>query len=100
VECFRKFCNADIGVGTSLAVDKHGFITGEIDGIHSYSSGKVKVVTRLAAEHNIDLSSSRAYANQYLDVKFMRLVGHPVAVNATPLLRLYAKLNRWKMMNF
>lgn len=100
VECFKKYCNADIGVGTSLAIDEEGIITGEIDGIHSYSSGKVKIVNRLVAEHHIDLSSSYAYANQYLDVKFMRMVGHPVAVNASPLLRLYAKINRWKIIEF
>lgn len=100
VECFKKHCNADIGVGTNLAVDKRGMITGEINGIHSYSGGKVKVVKCLVAEHNIDLSSSRAYANQYLDVKFMRMVGYPVAVNASHMLRLYAKINHWKIVEF
>ena len=100
VECFKKYCDADIGVGTCLAIDNEGKITGEIDGIHSYSSGKVKVVNQLVAEHNIDLSSSYAYANQYLDVKFMRMVGHPVAVNASPMLRLYANIKRWKIMEF
>ena len=100
VTCFKEYCNADIGVGTSLTVDDEGIITGEIDGIHSYSGGKVQIVNRLVAEHNIDLSSSYAYANQYLDVKFMRMVGNPVAVNASPLLRLYAKINRWKIIEF
>lgn len=100
VTCFKEYCNADIGVGTCLAVDDEGIITGEIDGIHSYSSGKAKIVNRLVMEHSIDLSSSYAYANQYLDVKFMRMVGHPVAVNASPLLRLYAKINRWKIIEF
>ncbi|OHB35871.1 MAG: hypothetical protein A2099_00170 [Planctomycetes bacterium GWF2_39_10] len=100
VECFKKYCNADIAVGTSLSVDEEGRITGEINGIHSYSSGKVKTVKRLVEEHNIDLSSSYAYANQYLDVKFMRMVGYPVAVNASPMLRLYANINRWKIMEF
>lgn len=100
VECFKKYCNADIGVGTRLAVDDEGIITGEIDGIHSYSSGKTRIVTRLVAEHNIDLSSSYAYANQYVDVKFMRMVGYPVAVNASTMLRVYAKLNRWKIVEF
>ena len=100
VDCFRKYCNADIGVGTSLAISDSGIITGEIDGTHSYSSWKVKILERLAAEHNIDLSSSYAYANQYLDVKFMRMVGYPVAANATPMLRLYATINRWKIVEF
>ncbi len=100
VECFKKFCNADVGVGTNLAIDNEGIITGEISGIHPYSSGKAKIVNHLVTEHGIDLSSSYAYANQYVDVKFMRMVGHPVAVNASPLLRLYAKLNRWKIVEF
>ena len=100
VECFKKYCDADIGIGTNLAIDDEGIITGEINGIHSYSGGKAKVVNRLVTEYNIDLSSSYAYANQYVDVKFMRMVGHPIAVNASPLLRLYAKMNRWKIVEF
>ncbi|KKO21154.1 MAG: hypothetical protein DCC43_08020 [Candidatus Brocadia sp.] len=100
VECFKKYCNADVGIGTNLAVDDKGIITGEINGIHSYSGGKATIVNRLVTEYNIDLSSSYAYANQYVDVKFMRMVGYPVAVNASPFLRLYAKINRWKIMEF
>jgi len=100
VECFRNYCNADIGIGTNLDIDKEGIITGEIDGIHAYSSGKVKVVERLAAEYDIDLPASSAYANQYLDVKFMRMVGCPVAVNATRMLRFYATHNRWRTVEF
>lgn len=100
VECFKESCNADVAVGTNLAIDNEGIITGEIVGIHSYSSGKAKIVNHLVTKHGIDLSSSYAYANQYVDVKFMRMVGHPVAVNASPLLRLYAKLNRWKIVEF
>ncbi|MBE7447113.1 MAG: HAD-IB family hydrolase [Planctomycetia bacterium] len=100
VECFKRYFNADIGIGTHLAIDNSGIITGEIEGIHSYSSGKAKIVKYLAAEHNIDLLSSYAYANQYADVKFMRMVGYPVAVNASPMLRLYAKINHWKIIEF
>ncbi|MCF6158154.1 MAG: HAD-IB family hydrolase [wastewater metagenome] len=100
VECFKRSCNADIGIGTRLAIDTRGILTGEIDGIHAYSSGKAKIMNQLVAEYNIDLASSYAYANQYMDVKFMRMVGYPVAVNASPMLRLYAKINRWKIMEF
>ena len=100
VDCFVKRCNAHIGFGTSLGVDNNGKITGEIDGIHAYSSGKVKVLNRLAAEYNIDLSSSYAFANQYLDAKFMRMVGNPVTVNASTLLLFHAKVHKWKIMEF
>lgn len=100
VECFRKHCNADIGIGTSLGVGTNGAITGEVDGIHAYSGGKVKVVERITAEYDLDLPASSAYANQYLDVKFMRMVGCPVAVNATRLLRFYATRNQWRIVEF
>jgi HAD superfamily hydrolase (TIGR01490 family) len=100
VECFKKYCNADVGIGTNLAIDDEGKITGEIDGIHSYSRGKATIMNCIAAEYNLDLSSCYAYANQYLDVKFMRMVGYPVAVNASPMLRLYARINRWKIVEF
>lgn len=100
VECFRKYCNADVGIGTNLAIDDNGIITGEINGIHSYSGGKAKIVNQLEAEYKLDLASSCAYANQYVDVKYMRMVGYPVAVNASPLLRLYAKINHWKIIEF
>ncbi len=100
VECFRKYCNADLGIGTSLGIGNDGSITGEVNGIHAYSGGKVKVVERIAAEYNLDLPASSAYANQYLDVKFMRMVGSPVAVNATRLLRFYAARNQWRTVEF
>lgn len=100
VECFKKYCNADVGIGTKLAVNPEGRITGEIDGIHTYSKGKAEIMDSIAAEYNLDLSSSYAFANQYLDVKFMRMVGYPVAVNASPMLRMYAKMNRWRMVEF
>lgn len=100
VDCFRKHCNADVGIGTRLAIDNKGIITGEINGIHPYSGGKAKIVNHLVTEYNIDLSSSYAYANQYVDIKFMQMVGYPVATNASPLLRLYAKINRWKITEF
>lgn len=84
----------------TFATDNAGIITGEIEGIHSYSSGKAKIVKCPAAKYDIDLLSSYAYANQYVDVKFMRMVGYPVAVNASPMLRLYAKINHWKIIEF
>jgi HAD superfamily hydrolase (TIGR01490 family) len=100
VECFTKVCNADIGIGTKLAVDNEGRITGEIDGIHSYCGGKVKIIERLVSEYSLDLSSSYGFGNAYVDVKFLRIVGYPVAVNASPMLWLYARANQWKMVTF
>lgn len=99
VECFKDYCKADLGIGTDLE-SKNGALTGEMRGTYAYNNGKADIVKELAKEYNIDLSNSYSYANQYIDVKFMRLTGFPVAVNAGPLLRLYARKNKWCMATF
>jgi len=99
VECFKDYCKADMGIGTHLE-SENGTLTGEIKGTYAYNNGKADIVKKLAKEYNIDLSNSYSYANQYVDVKFMRLTGFPVAVNASPMLRLYARRNNWCMATF
>ena len=99
VECFKDYCNADMGIGTHLE-SEDGILTGEMNGTYAYNNGKADIVKKLAKEYNIDLNNSYSYANQYIDVKFMRLTGFPVAVNASPMLRLYARKNNWCMATF
>ena len=99
VECFKDYCKADIGIGTHLE-SENGTLTGEIKGTYAYNNGKADIVKKLAKEYDIDLNNSYSYANQYIDVKFMRLTGFPVAVNAGPILRLYARRNNWRMITF
>ncbi len=99
VECFKDFCKADLGIGTHLE-SEDGTLTGEIRGTYAYKDGKADIVRTLAEEYNIDLDNSYAFANQYIDVKFMCLTGFPVAVNASPMLRLYARRNNWSMRIF
>jgi HAD superfamily hydrolase (TIGR01490 family) len=99
VDCFKNHCNADLGVGTKLVSD-NGVFTGEISGIYAYGKGKADIVKRLEKKYNIDLNNSYAYANHYTDVKHMRLMGYPIAVNAGTRLHLYAKRNNWCTTKF
>jgi HAD superfamily hydrolase (TIGR01490 family) len=99
VDCFKNHCNADLGIGTKLVSD-NGVFTGEISGIYAYGKGKADIVKRLEKKYNIDLNNSYAYANQYIDVKHMRLMGYPIAVNASKRLHLYAKKNNWCITKF
>jgi HAD superfamily hydrolase (TIGR01490 family) len=99
VDCFKNHCNADLGVGTKLVSD-NGVFTGEISGIYAYGKGKADIVKRLEKKYNIDLNNSYAYANHYTDVKHMRLMGYPIAVNAGTRLQLYAKRNNWCTAKF
>ena len=99
MECFRAYCNADEGIGTTLkTVD--GIITGEIDGLYAYHAAKAEIVQKLAQGGNIDLSKSYAFANEVIDIDFMQLVGTPVAVNPDQLLKEHAEKNNWKVVEF
>lgn len=99
VDCFKKHCNVDLGIGTTL-VSENGVFTGEISGIYAYGKGKADIVKILERKYNIDLNNSYAYANKYADVKHMRLIGYPIAVNASTRLHLYAKKNNWCITKF
>jgi HAD superfamily hydrolase (TIGR01490 family) len=99
VDCFKKHCNADLGIGTKLVSD-NGVFTGEISGIYAYGKGKADIVKRLEKKYNIDLNNSYAYANKYTDVKHMSLMRYPIAVNASTRLHLYAKKNNWCITKF
>jgi HAD superfamily hydrolase (TIGR01490 family) len=99
VKQFKDYCNADVAIGTNLErVDGH--LTGELQGTHAYGPGKAKLLSDLAQRMEIDLKSSYAYADHFSDIKFLCMVGNPVAVNAHPGLRLYARIKGWPVVTF
>lgn len=99
LEHFKEHCDADLATGTSLT-SLNGHFTGELDGFRPYGSGKAIVLKKMAEEKGIDLSESYAYADRYVDSYHMRLVGHPVAVNARGRFLKYAKRNSWQIVSF
>ena len=99
MECFKAFCGADEGIGTSLETED-GNITGKIDGIYAYHIGKADIVRKLSENGKIDFANSYAFANESIDVDFMKLVGNPVAVNPDPLLKEHALKEDWRIVEF
>ena len=99
MECFKSYCGADDGIGTSLEM-ADGNITGRIDGIYAYHIGKADIVKKLSENGGIDLANSYAFANESIDVDFMELVGKPVAVNPDPLLNEHALKEGWRIVEF
>ncbi len=96
---FKEELKADIAVGSNLQrVDD--LLTGKLTGTHPYGGGKVRILEELASGRGIDLQDSYAYADHYSDIEFLRQVGHPVAVNAHPVLRLYARKAGWPVVEF
>lgn len=99
LEHFKEHCGADLAVGASLA-SINGRFTGELEDIRPYGRGKAIVLKKLAEEKGIDLSESYAYADRYADTYHMKLVGHPIAVNAQGRFLRYAKRNNWQIAKF
>lgn len=99
IEQFKEYCGADVALGSNLE-RCNGRLTGELQGIHPYGCGKALVLQDLASKMQIDLSNSYGYADQYADVKFLCLLGHPVAVNADLGLKIYARIKGWSTMDF
>ncbi|MHC4196393.1 MAG: HAD family hydrolase [Planctomycetota bacterium] len=99
IKQFKDYCNADVAIGTNLErVDGH--LTGELQSTHAYGLGKAKLLSDLAQKMGIDLKNSYAYADHFSDIKFLCMVGNPVAVNAHPGLRLYARIRGWPVVTF
>ncbi|MFQ5861727.1 MAG: HAD family hydrolase [Candidatus Brocadiales bacterium] len=96
---FKEYCKADVVIGSNLK-NVNGLLTGELQGIHPYGHGKAILLEDLALKMEIDLKNSYAYADHFSDIEFLRMVGNPVAVNAHPGLRLYAKISGWSIVDF
>lgn len=99
-------------VGTWLARDSEIFVratelecdsgrwTGRVDGEAICGPAKERVLARLAAENNFDLSRSYAYGDSLKDRWLLGAVGHPIAVNAGPRLAHHARRSGWRLANW
>ncbi len=80
----------------------NGAYTGRVAGVPSFKEGKV---TRLLAwleargQRMQDFDATWFYSDSHNDLPLMKLVDHPVAVNADPVLTEYAKANGWPLMS-
>jgi putative phosphoserine phosphatase / 1-acylglycerol-3-phosphate O-acyltransferase len=94
VEPFADALGIDEVVATTYGV-RDGRYTGKIDGEFVWGRGKLRAVRAFAEAEGIDLSESYAYSDSWYDVPLLEAVGHPVAVNPDPRLRVYAVARRW-----
>jgi HAD superfamily hydrolase (TIGR01490 family) len=89
----------DGAVGTRPEV-VDGTYTGRIDGPFVYREGKAEAVRALAGREGFDLTACYAYSDSESDLPFLRLVGHPVAVNPDASLARIARDEGWDVMRF
>jgi len=89
----------DGGLGTRLEVED-GLYTGRLVGEFAYRDGKPLLIKELAAERDIDLSTSYAYSDSESDLPMLRAVGHAVAVNPDAELTRIARDEGWEILRF
>jgi len=94
---------AHLGV-TDFAANRLAMIGGRATGrlVDPIMAGeeKAKWCVRFAAERQIDLSASWAYADSQYDMQFLAACGHPVAVNPDRRLRTAATSRQWPVVCF
>jgi len=77
-----------------------GLLTGRVAGRTLWGPGKIAAVQEFAAEHEIDLTVSHAYANGDEDVPLLAAVGEPHPVNPQPELAEVAQRAGWTPLMF
>lgn len=79
-----------------------GQFTGRVSGIPSFKEGKVTRLLQWLESRGQTLQSFEAswfYSDSHNDLPLMKLVDHPVAVDADPQLREYAEANNWPIIS-
>ncbi len=84
---------------TDLEENGQGFLTGRAKGSICIGEGKRRAAERLAIEQELDLSQSTAYGDHHSDEPMLAMVGHPIAVEPTPRLRMIAEARGWSIMS-
>jgi HAD superfamily hydrolase (TIGR01490 family) len=85
---------------TDLEVGADGLLTGRSQGPLCLDSTKRVLAERLAADANIDLSSSYAYGNHQADLPLLESVGHPHVVEPTRPLKDVAIEKHWPLLTY
>jgi HAD superfamily hydrolase (TIGR01490 family) len=88
------------GLGTLVARDENGILTGELEGRPLHGKRKLTAIKKLAKERHISLKRSYAYSDSANDLPMLSHVGHPVAVNPDGRLTTFAKAAGWKILDF
>ncbi|MBU0758214.1 MAG: HAD-IB family hydrolase [Nanoarchaeota archaeon] len=98
VKPVAKYLEVDLISTKSEIFDQ--YYTGKIIGQLCYGKFKKRLVNEYSAKKNIDLKNSYAYTDHLSDLDFIRLVGHPYAVNPDKRFMKAAKKEHIKIIKF
>ncbi|MFM9879627.1 MAG: HAD family hydrolase, partial [Burkholderiaceae bacterium] len=88
-------------IAVELAVDEHGWITGDIAGIPSYREGKVTRMTQWLAQRGLAWPEVECtfYSDSINDLPLLEKVQYPVATNPDAPLRAIAIERGWRILD-
>lgn len=92
-----------LGVDHILATDPEqidGRYTGKVAGTPCFQEGKVTRLKAWLKETGHSLEGSYFYSDSHNDLPLLKLVDHPVAVDADEQLTAYAKQHHWPILSF
>ena len=90
----------DVVIAADLGVDEEGRCTGFLTGPPVVGESRAAWLKRYAAQHEIDLDRSFAYADSHSDLPMLETVGNAVAVSPDiPLMRA-ASRNQWSVVEW
>jgi putative phosphoserine phosphatase / 1-acylglycerol-3-phosphate O-acyltransferase len=85
------------GEGTKMLL-RNGTFTSQVDGAVCQGEGKAERARKLIAELKLDPAQSYAYGDTASDLPFLRLFGHPHAVDPDPVLAAEAQRQGWPIV--
>jgi HAD superfamily hydrolase (TIGR01490 family) len=79
---------------------RDGKYTGQLEAVPPTGESRAQALMDYAAEHDLDLAESVAYADSSSDLPMLEIVGFPVAVNPETRLAALARKRGWLVENF
>ncbi|EAT12913.1 HAD family hydrolase [Bermanella marisrubri] len=92
----------ELGVDHIIATEpefKNGEYTGRVAGIPSFQEGKVKRLTEWLEQNALSLQGSYFYSDSHNDLPLLKIVEHPVAVDADETLTQHAQEKNWPIIS-
>ena len=92
----------ELGVAHLIASEpefENGRYTGHLAGIPCFRQGKVDRIRLWLEETGHSLEGSWFYSDSHNDIPLLKLVSHPVAVDADPRLTEYARRKGWTVLS-
>ncbi len=83
-----------------LAVDERGVCTGHLAGSPLVGESRAAFMRAWAAEHDVDLTASFAYADSHSDLPLLAATGNPVAVRPDVSLYRHARRHHWTIVDW